>query len=122
MASFSTHGVIGAGIRAASAKALGVPDEWCLTLAIVGALEGMAPDVIDWLAWFLFGYPRWRIYSAMHTRLKWMGLIFWGWGAHVIFDIPFHRYPGENWWGRMWGLELAGLVAGAVLLYWTFAP
>jgi hypothetical protein len=120
MALVTTHGVIGAGIRAASAKAVGVSDEWCLWLAIIGAVEGMAPDAFDWLAWYVFGCDRWVLYRKMHVDWKWFGLIFWGWGAHVLFDIPFHKNPGESWFARLWWLEFAGLAFGALLLWWTF--
>lgn len=122
MATFTTHGVMGAGFRAASCKLLGL-DDWALTMATIGALEGMAPDVVDWISSKLFKTQRWSIYARMHQRgsLVWLGLIFWGFGLHVIFDIPFHKNPGENWWFRLWWLEVLGLLAGGAMLWWAFA-
>lgn len=120
---FTSHGVIGAGVRAASGKALGFSDETCVWLALLGALEGMAPDAIDWLAWFIFGADRWKLYGRMHTgNLRWLGLVFWGFGAHLLWDIPFHKASGDEWWPRLWWLEVFGLAFGLALLGWTFAP
>ena len=119
----TTHGVIGAGVRAASAKAMGLQEEWCVWLAILGMVEGMAPDALDWLAWFLFKRPRWELYSRMHTgNLRWLGMIFWGFAAHLIWDKPFHKNSGEEWFPRLWWLEVFGLAFGIALLGWTFAP
>ena len=119
----TTHGVIGAGVRAASAKAMGLQEEWCVWLAILGMVEGMAPDALDWLAWFLFKRPRWELYSRMHAgNLRWLGVIFWGCAAHLIWDKPFHKNSGEEWWPRLWWLEVFGLAFGIALLGWTFAP
>ena len=119
---FTSHGVIGAGVRAAAGKAFGLSEEWCVWLALIGAAEGMAPDALDWLAWFLFGVPRWQLYALLHGRLAWLGLIFWGFGAHILWDKPFHKIPGEDWWPRLWWLEIFGLAFGLALLGWTFAP
>jgi hypothetical protein len=121
---FTTHGVVGAGIRAASAKAMGLNEEWCGWMACIGVIEGMVPDALDWLAWAILGHERWDLYRRFHRRgsLVWLGLIFWGMAAHVITDITFHKNPGENWWPRLWYLEVFYLASGLALLGWTFAP
>lgn len=121
MALVTTHAVIGAGIRAATGRALGFDEAACIYLAALGAIEGAAPDAFDWLAW-VCGTERWALYRKMHVGWAWWGVVFWGWGAHVLFDIPFHKNPGESWWARLWWLDVGGLVLGAALLWLAFAP
>ena len=123
MASIVTHSIIGAGLRAAVTKLIGLDGDWQVNMATLGAIEGMAPDAIDWLSHVVFKTERWKIYNMMHLGgLRWLGLVFWGFGAHLVNDIVFHKIPGESWWPRLWYLEVLLFTVGLALLGWTFAP
>ena len=123
MANFITHGIVGAGIRAATTKLIGLDGDWQVWMANLGLIEGMAPDAIDWVSHKVFKTERWTIYTAMHTgKLRWLALIFQGMLVHLINDLPFHTVPGESWWPRLWYLEVLLFAVGLALLGWTFAP
>lgn len=121
MATFVTHSAVGAGFRGTLASLAGLSSEWRVLLLALGALEGASPDALDWLLWKFFGADRWSLYKVMHSSPAcWWGLLFWGWGLHVLLDKPFHRTPGENWWPRLWWLEILSFLVGALLIWYTF--
>jgi hypothetical protein len=106
MATFVTHGLIGAALRGGVVSLCGAPEAVVIAAASLGAVEGMA--------------PRWQLYTWFHQDAPWeWGLVFWGWGLHRLFDIPFHQTPGEKWWPRLWWLELGGGIGSLVLLWWV---
>ncbi len=119
MAIISTHAVMGAGLRAGAAKIAGMSPDAQYALAILGMIEGAAPDGLDWLAW-KFGAERWKLYAKMHTPPNFLWFVFWGWGLHAVFDLPFHAHPGEAWWNRLWFLDIGGLLLGMLALYLVF--
>ncbi len=120
MALITTHAVMGAGLRAGAAKLAGMSGDAQVAFAVLGVIEGAAPDGLDFLAWAFFGAERWKLYGKMHHGPNFLWFVFWGWGLHAIFDIPFHAHPGEDWWGRLWWLDLGGLLLGVLALWFTF--
>lgn len=120
MASFATHALLGAGLRAASAKILGFTTDWEIGLAIAGFIEGAAPDAIDWVSAKLGFTRRWTLYTLFHTTWARWGMLFYGWGFHVAIDKIFHKRPGESWWPELGWLEVVLFCLGLGLVLWTF--
>ena len=116
---FLAHGIAGAGICSfmfwRSPKWL----KW--TVAIQGALFGMAPDVVDWIAHVFWGTPRWSIYSWMHNDPGWF-IYHPAYCLHLVVDAVIHdpNNPGYNWWPDYFWLEILLWVFGIGLLWLTF--
>ena len=119
MASFITHGMIGA---AGTVLAMTHdPFEPSIVAAAVAWVCGTLPDSADWIASRVFGRPEGSLYTRMHSGdLVWLGFIcppiLW----HLLFDIFFHERPGENWWPRLWWLEVSGFLLSVLVLLWIF--
>ena len=123
MASFVTHGMVGAAGTALVFAYGNVPPEQSVIGTVVGGIVGTLPDTADWIASKLFGKQRWVLYEWMHTGdLVWLGFllppILW----HQLLDIPFHQRPGEAWWPRLWWLEVVSFLASLNALLFIFNP
>jgi len=121
MATFVTHGLVGAAGTALVFMHGHVPPEQSVGAVILGGIVGTLPDTADWVASVVFKKPRWVLYSRMHSGdLVWLGFFFPPILWHVLLDIPFHRTPGENWWPRLWWLEVGAALASLATLYLVF--
>jgi hypothetical protein len=122
MANFVTHGIVGAAVRMACSCPPDASVDLKVGLIAVGFVLGSLPDTADWVAAKVFKKERWELYTKMHKGLFSIGVgcILWDYGAHLLLDIPFHRIPGENWWPRLWWLDIGSALAaiGAVVLLW----
>jgi heme O synthase-like polyprenyltransferase len=87
-----------------------------LVVALVsGAVAGAAPDLVDWVAWALFGTDRWEIYNQMHSGVwVWLSVIP-AYGLHLLVDIPFHPWVEGTW--RMEVAMWAGTIFFGILTY-----
>ena len=92
-----------------------------VTAAVFGALGGMAPDAVDWVAALLGLAPRWELHSRMHTG-DLVPYFIWhpGYFLHLAVDHTIHKWPGYDWWNEYWGGEIMLWVVGLGMLYFVF--
>jgi len=130
MATFVAHGLLGSGVMAAPARALGLP-KWVMNLvAIYGFILGSFPDAWDWIMATFFGAQRWVLYSIYHAHK----LPHWDFSAptyllyqppfflHIFIDSWFHdpAKPGWNWWSELWWLEVLMWIVSGLFLFYTY--
>ena len=117
MASFITHGLLGGSMMSLLAKKK--PYKWFWT--ILGGVFGAMPDVWPWVKYEFWGGDRWALYNQYHLGWTWWDLMP-PFLLHVISDIPFHPYPGFDWWPSMVWLEAIYILIACIVFWisWRF--
>ncbi|MEK7513129.1 MAG: hypothetical protein AAB601_02925 [Patescibacteria group bacterium] len=120
MATFVTHGLLGAASLAVPARLFGWPPAVRRTLAALGFILGSAPDTFGWIAATFFGAPRWELYNQIHNGIYSAACyIVYPCGLHLVADRLFHPFPGYNWWPDLWWLEVSLGLLGISLTLWA---
>ena len=84
--------------------------------AIFGAWPDAAPAIAYWLGW---ESDRWSLYNVYHHSWTWFDLLP-PFGLHVLSDIPFHPYPGFDWWPSLWYLEVTLVILSVAIFVYSF--
>jgi|GEM_PF-2795491 hypothetical protein len=120
MATFVTHGLVGAASLAVPVRLLGGKPWLVRTAAALGFVLGSAPDTFDWVAATIFNADRWVLYSQFHDGIyTTVCAIVYPCGLHLLADKPFHRIPGYDWWNDLWWLEIGLGLCGLALTWWA---
>ena len=122
MASFPSHGTLGAGVCAGVSQILAAPRWVTVLAAIYGFILGMWPDAWDWVS-AQFGWTRrWELYTVYHINPPWYLIIqppfFLHWAVDKLFHDPTR--PGWNWWKDRGWIEITMWWMGALLIWWVF--
>jgi hypothetical protein len=125
MATFLAHGAV-AGATVALSGALGeVRPRWNIAASLLAFVAGTIPDTLDWVLAITGHIQRWELYSWFHhswlSVSAWYKVLLWPITAHVIMDFPFHKVPGENWWPRLWYLEVGMWLYAALCIYMAWS-
>jgi hypothetical protein len=105
---FLVHGASGAAITVLLCWILGAPVT--PTIAIVGALVGMVPD-IPWAPW----YAACHYGGVLFPFICWIPPI----GIHVgLVDYFYHKIG--DWWNTYWWCEISLWVVSTLILFIAF--